>query len=166
MAGWLDRAVSRLEAALGVPPANLLALGAAATGALVLATIAYLWLTSHRERGVVLHYERLKRLRVAPAAARTSPSCPAILTQARSAIDALPAAPMVVPAATDRPKRSTLPVLIRSLRRGQRCRWRRDTVRSETRLVRWVCVECGADSYALQGRIPRECKRALRNPTL
>lgn len=154
MAGWLDRAVSRLEAALGVPPADLLALGAAATGALVLATIAYLWLTSHRERGVVLHYERLKRLRVAPAAARTSPSCPA------------PAAPMVVPAATDRPKRPTLPVLIRSLRRGQRCRWRRDAVRSETRLVRWVCVECGADSYALQGRIPRECKRALRNPTL
>ena len=46
MEGWLERAVSRLEAALGVPPADLLALGAAATGALVLTTIAYLWLTS------------------------------------------------------------------------------------------------------------------------
>ena len=46
------------------------------------------------------------------------------------------------------------------------CRWRRDGFRSRTRLVRWVCANCGVEAYAMGRSAPKECKRALRETAL
>jgi hypothetical protein len=66
------------------------------------------------------------------------------------------AAPLPMPART----------LARSIRKGQPCRWKRDRLRPETRLVRWICTECGVEAFAMKGSTPRQCRRTLRDPVL